>query len=537
MYPTFATARTKRHPLPWFSHYTTLTMLVIGVALGGCDAPNDRPDNTPARDAQRPATSSETWDAVFQGDAKIGYSHTRIEPLRDDTGARIKITREQHLKLQRFGQSLEVTVHIESVESTDGAVKSFVMRTEAGPSPIVVTGEISAHQLHITTTSQGKRSTRAIDWPPGTGGFFADELSLKRSPMKPGEQRQLKTLWPGLAGVRIISMDLAALAPEDATLLDGVRRLLKIRTTIRIGDQSIEGFYWTTESGALLKTMLAGMKQITYRTTKAVALAKSSGMTFDLGRDSVVHVATPLPHPYQTARVVYQAHLRDANPVAVFVAQCGQQVTPIDAHSARITVTAVRPDQPEKVASTTPPKPMDSAPNNMIQSDDPQVVKLAGQVATHTDDAWQVALALEKWVCEAIQKKNFTQGFATAADVARTLEGDCTEHAVLLAALCRARGIPTRVAVGLIYSEHDQGFAFHMWDQVWIRDRWIPIDGTLGLGGSDAAHITLGTSSLSTSEAETMILRVAKVLGQLELRILDVKPGSPAAPSGRAPKN
>ena len=39
-------------------------------------------------------------------------------------------------------------------------------------------------------------------------------------------------------------------------------------------------------------------------------------------------------------------------------------------------------------------------------------------------------------------EKDLSVGFATAADVARTAQGDCTEHAVLLAALLRASDIP-----------------------------------------------------------------------------------------------
>ena len=67
-------------------------------------------------------------------------------------------------------------------------------------------------------------------------------------------------------------------------------------------------------------------------------------------------------------------------------------------------------------------------------------------------------------------------------EVARSLEGDCTEHAVLLAALCRARKIPARVAFGLVYYPPQKGFAYHMWNEVWIADRWIPLDATLGHG-------------------------------------------------------
>ena len=61
------------------------------------------------------------------------------------------------------------------------------------------------------------------------------------------------------------------------------------------------------------------------------------------------------------------------------------------------------------------------------------------------------ALRIEKYVWRKIAKKNYTITFATASQVAENLEGDCRQHAVLAAAMCRAAGVPSRTAVGLVY--------------------------------------------------------------------------------------
>ena len=93
----------------------------------------------------------------------------------------------------------------------------------------------------------------------------------------------------------------------------------------------------------------------------------------------------------------------------------------------------------------------DLRPNSFIQSDDPLIVADAKKAAGDETDPWRVAVALERYVNREVTKKDFTQAFATAAEVAKSREGDCTEHAVFLAALARARGIPARVAIGLVY--------------------------------------------------------------------------------------
>jgi transglutaminase-like putative cysteine protease len=220
---------------------------------------------------------------------------------------------------------------------------------------------------------------------------------------------------------------------------------------------------------------------------------------------------------------VYEATLQRGNPAEVFASGASQRVEPIDERRARITVRAIRPGDPTEVAPENPPTDADRRPNRLIQSDDERIGQLASTIAADATDPWQTCVALEEWVHNGIQKKNFSQGFATAADVAKSLEGDCTEHAVLLAALCRARQIPARVCIGLIYLSGDQGFAFHMWNEAWITDRWIPVDATLGRGGIGAAHIKLRHSDLASEQAESAVLSVLQVMNQLALQIVDVQ--------------
>ncbi len=84
-------------------------------------------------------------------------------------------------------------------------------------------------------------------------------------------------------------------------------------------------------------------------------------------------------------------------------------------------------------------------------------------------------------------------GYATAIEALQNRSGDCTEFAVLLAAAARARGIPARLASGLVYAGRFSGkkdvFSPHMWVQAWIGDRWVSFDA--GLERFDATHIAL----------------------------------------------
>ena len=101
-----------------------------------------------------------------------------------------------------------------------------------------------------------------------------------------------------------------------------------------------------------------------------------------------------------------------------------------------------------------------------------------------------LAYALRDLVHSHISSKHLSTAYASASETARTGSGDCTEHAVLLAALLKARMIPARVCHGLVYVElggsaingqateggeggasGDGQFGWHMWSQVRGRAR------------------------------------------------------------------
>ena len=118
-------------------------------------------------------------------------------------------------------------------------------------------------------------------------------------------------------------------------------------------------------------------------------------------------------------------------------------------------------------------------------------------------------------------------GFATAAETALQKEGDCSEHAVLAAAMARAAGMPSRVVGGLAYvdslpGQGGRGFGYHMWAEVFVGE-WFPIDPALG--AHDATHIDMLRSGLDEPgdllEASSAI---TVFLGRVRIRVLETAP-------------
>lgn len=466
----------------------------------------------------------ETWDVVRLQGARVGYGHLRFSRVGSDDEPQVRIDGVHRLSMQRFGQANEQEMRLTSIETPQGALLDFRSETIAGPSPLLVQGRVEGDELVVERGSGEQATTKRIDWKPSAGGFFATEVSLLQQPMQPGEQRNLQTLMPMFDDVLIAEVALQAQDYENVSLPEGEHRLLRIANTARMPLGEITSTLWVDEQGEIHKSLVDAFGQETYRATQAEALAQITGEeeTFDLGFNTVVQVDESIPRPHQTHRARYRVHLTGGDPTTTFADGNTQTVEAVDDETVEITVESIRPTD----LSAAPPGEAldeDRSPNSIIQSDDPRIERLAQAAAGDETDPVQVALALERYVHESITSKNFSQAFATAAEVAESLEGDCTEHAVLLAALARARGIPARVAIGLVYLGSEGGFFYHMWNEVYLDGHWVPLDATLGQGGIGAAHLKITDSHLNDASAYSCFLPVAEVVGRLKIDVLEAE--------------
>jgi len=496
----------------------------------------------PRDDAEGVAGASETWDAFSMraGEqlVRVGYSRTTSMKTAGPGGQEVVRTCNfTRTVMERAGQSVQQDLKVVSLDTPEGRLVAF--ETQMGE--VMTTGAVRGGQLAISTTSSGRTEKRSIPWQAEWGGLFAAEHSVRKKPLVPGEQRTVRGLVPmmNVAG----DTELKAIDYEMVHLPGGPRKLLKVLAVMQIGGQQIESTQWADEKGETIKAIIPAVGQETLRTTKEDALRRSAGGKLDLLVNSTVPLPGGFPNAQQTRKAVYLAKVKSGKIDGVFANCPSQQVMIKDERTAEVTVLKVvgtgalakRVGVPsvENGASTqndgtrsvptTVPTADDLAASSYIQSDDPLVMQMANSVAATESDPWKLACALEKHVDDTIKLKNFAQAFSTAAEVARSLEGDCTEHAVLLAALCRARKLPARCAFGLIYFEPLKGFAFHMWTEVWIGGQWVPMDATLGQGGIAADHLKLGDTSLSGQSPLAALLGVMNAFGRLELQLVSAE--------------
>jgi transglutaminase-like putative cysteine protease len=163
-------------------------------------------------------------------------------------------------------------------------------------------------------------------------------------------------------------------------------------------------------------------------------------------------------------------------------------------------------------------------PEPFLESDAPEVRAEAEKAAGGATEPRLRAERLVRYV-HAILEKKPTVSLPSAAEVLKTRVGDCNEHTALYVAMARALGLPSRIAVGLVYLRG--AFYYHAWAEVWVaagsgRGLWLPVDPTLNQFPADATHIRLARGGL---DRQAVILGM---VGRAKLSILglELRPGS-----------
>jgi Transglutaminase-like superfamily len=465
------------------------------------------------------ARAQESWDAIYLAGTKIGHVHTYVEKVKAQGKEylRVRIDMEQRIKRDRDFSVTKLTYG--TIETLDGQVLRLDTLIDAGQQRIRAHGDVIRGQMELILEGGGGKQSVVIPWGPEVRGPYAAEQSMARKPMKEGEIRSLKMFMPTLN--KVCDIELKAQSVEPTVMGDSTKRpLLRVdQKTSADGKQKPEFdvTLWVDPEGQVLKqevNLLGGYVQ--YRTTKEAAKSKGGPMQFDLIAGSMIKVKHVLPNAEETRMVRYQLAFKDTDSAQIIPVDSRQSLQAgANKTSAILEVKSMGPTEGQ-----AGPAEVDAQylrPNVMVTSEDKRVKQLALQATQGVDDPWQKAVRIEDWVYKNITEKNFSVAFAAASEVARNRSGDCTEHAVLAAAMCRAVGIPSRVVIGLVYVKKQDGFGFHMWDEVYVNQRWVAIDPAWNESTVDAAHIKIAESSLDGVAPFEAVSPILRVMGKMEI--------------------
>lgn len=467
----------------------------------------------------------ERWFAVELGGNRVGWMHQQQKTVGD----LITSSSKMEFSVARDQAGAKITMSGTFVETKAGKPVSMSSVMKFGKQPTTMQATFGDKDIEVSVTASGRteRSTRPL--PEGTWLTPAAATEYVKQRMAAGaESIVVRTMEPMGGGMDPMS----ALKPAT------VERKGKSPTDFTFGSKTIKATKWitTTSSAPTLKSTEvvdeeglslsteANMGMIVM-TMKAVdeAEAKAAYKAPEMMINTFVTPDRPIRNPRTIRKAVYLLSIPDGDMPSVPVTG-SQQVAAVDAKSIRVNISA---DAPVAAPEADVKNSLFTACPTTLNCNDPEIKKLAAEaVAKASDSKAAKAEAIRLFVHKHINKKDLDVGFATASEVARTHQGDCSEHGVLTAALLRANGIPSRVIAGVVYADSFAGakdiFAYHMWTQALLdvdgKPTWIDLDATLGPGTVfDATHIALAAASLGEEDTQESLATIAMLLGRLKV--------------------
>lgn len=435
------------------------------------------------------APADDVWMSVLLDGRKIGNMHVTRQ-VRDDS---VITTQKMDVQLDRAGVKVDLSTGESDAETLTGEPLAFTSRSSISGIASTVQGtRRDDGRFDVVSEVGGMKSTRIIDWP--RGALLAEGLRLAelRTGLDPGTRFSEIAFQPEtLDGVAVDSV----VGPrERVDLPDGTSAMLtRIDQTFHLAGMATRSQSWVDAEGLARKTTLPvmGMDMILLACSKSCAKAPNQSA------DILVHALVQSPQaitPEQLRSGVTFTVSATRGGTQLQFAQTGEQRVSNVAGDTELRIAPVNGVAPPN-ATEAPPTPADSQANDWLQSNAPEMRKLADQGVGDAKTPAQKMHNLQEFVRRFIRTKDLNVGYASALEVAKNPEGDCTEHAVLLAALGRASGIPTRVVDGLAYVDHyagqDHVFVPHAWAQAWVDSHWQSFDAALP--GFDAGHIALST--------------------------------------------
>lgn len=470
------------------------------------------------------------WDAVYLEGGKAGFVHTSVH-LVDRGGQPIyRTTQELDLTVKRYNALARLRMESGTEETSDGKVTAVFMRQYLDQGKqLVLTGKVDGG--HLLTSVNGGRQDKKVRWDPAAVGLYRQQRLFAERKVKPGDRFDYLTFEPTINN--LLTVRVVVKGEEEVELPAGKRRLLRAEATpdkIEVPGQTLQlptMILWLDEERAQVRAQseLPWVGKLTYyRTTREVATTKNGAAPkIDIGAAADIRLNRLIPNAHQARAIVYGITLKsDEDPTTALARDARQEIRNVKGNRFELCVRALR--APADVGRAVEPAPEYLASNYFLNSADAKVRELATRVAGKESDPWKKAQVLERWVFDNVRKSSAVE-FTTADQVARNLAGDCRQHAVLLAALCRAAGVPSRTAVGLIYVPKASGpvLGFHMWTEVFVRGQWLGLDATLGRGSVGAAHLKIADHSWHNTESLTPMLPVLRVLGKMGVEVLQVE--------------
>ncbi len=430
--------------------------------------------------------------AVFVDGKKIGHCKRTREVRKEE----VHSSDTTVMTMSRMGTQLTLRMVESCVETAEGKPLRFQSVQDLGIVVTTLNGTIDAEgKLQITGSTLGGPQQQTTDWPEGAVLTEGLRLREKKEGLKPGTSYQVTIYMPSL--LQAVQADVKVGPKKPVDVLGRVVRLTEVQATMSTPQGQIQATEYVDDQLRSLKSLsvMAGMKVELLACSKAFALSPDDVVDFL----KKTLVASPRPLGKLSAAKAVSYHLEPASDRPLKIPSTDRQA--VRAGTAGRVVVTVRAARAAKGA-TFPYRGSDEAlraalkPTRYLQCDSKKLIAAARRAVAGAADAGEAAGKIESHVAGYITKKDLSVGYASALEVLESRQGDCSEHAVLTGAMCRAVGIPARIVVGVVYVPQLGGkngaFGAHAWVEACVGGKWIGLDAAMGRWAPDRVALVVG---------------------------------------------
>jgi len=446
----------------------------------------------------RNKTDRETWMNIFQQGERIGYAHRQF--FKTVEGYRI--FESVFMQINLMGMVQDVRFKTEGNFHHDLTLSSFDFELQSSLFHFKARGFLKGKILTLFTGKRGLE--QKIDFPIEKKTYLSVGIleALIHENLKPGYSRTLHIFDPTTVTQRPVKVDV--LSEETIQIMGRQERAKKVSVHF----MGVPQFAWIGENGTVLKEegpLGIRLEQV----TKDEALNK---MTLSQSADLAEIVSIP------ANKILHDVSQLKELKIKIDGIEDGEIFLKGDRQSLKNNILTIRRESLSNLPSSIKGEKvfvdgktyLESTP--FIQSDHPEIQAKVREIVSPDDPAIVKAKKLVTWVNEKIQKRPVLS-VPNALETLRYKVGDCNEHAVLLAALARASGIPAQVEAGLVYQKGR--FYYHAWNVLYLGT-WITADSVMGQLPADVTHIRF----VRGTEQQIDLVRM---IGRVGLEILSSK--------------
>jgi hypothetical protein len=444
----------------------------------------------------RPAAGE--YFGVYLKGQKVGYMFSQLTLSPDK--ATITARNEAHFKL-KVGKELSERHMIDR--------KTY----EAKPGGKLLTftleqlGDGGAQKLEGTSTPTGLKVLRMRPGKPN------ETISVKASREVVEDADQARLAFKRnkkVEGLITDTMDLeeyrvttTPVKTESRTLGGVTMKVFHVSTYS--DKEKVPAEVWIDESGRIVETEFGAMMHMV---AEAPELAQKVEVVEIFGLSRIV-LPKALPDSAHTVPGGVSLVLAGM-PEKFFVETNRQTYQKQPEGRVLVTVTVAAPRQKKPRPLADPDGGENLKTSITIESDAPEIVKLAKSIVGDEKDAWTAARKVSRWVYDHVHS-TYGSSSDRATDVLREMKGDCTEHSLLAVSLLRAAGIPARRIDGVVYLKQEDGVPAYYWHQ-WIEafvGEWTQLDPTFNQEVADGTHLALGQETRA---------EITPLIGSLEVK-------------------